>query len=293
MVNKADIEEVPIAKDPITRLVPWIISLLVLLLCLVLTAASSIGTSVQRWQVGMSHRVNIEIPLQHEVDRDRVTGAVSQYLSATPGISRIDIADKTKLYSLFGVSPQQAALYPDFPLPVIIEANLDPEAITGVGDIVAQLQQVSPGVRIETYSQWHDMLLLLRQTLQVIGYIFIMLIAFTVIIMITLITRAGLASHQENISILRLIGASNGYIANKFQNHAFRLSARGAITGFALALPISWILNLASIYLGIPEMLRPQVDPVLMLGMVIIPLFVVLLSVCVSRFAVLRTLNCD
>ncbi|WP_010302510.1 cell division protein FtsX [Candidatus Odyssella thessalonicensis] len=293
MVNKADIEEVPIAKDPITRLVPWIISLLVLLLCLVLTAASSIGTSVQRWQVGMSHRVNIEIPLQHEVDRDRVTGAVSQYLSATPGISRIEIADKTKLYSLFGVSPQQAALYPDFPLPVIIEANLDPEAITGVGDIVAQLQQVSPGVRIETYSQWHDMLLLLRQTLQVIGYIFIMLIAFTVIIMITLITRAGLASHQENISILRLIGASNGYIANKFQNHAFRLSARGAITGFALALPISWILNLASVYLGIPEMLRPQVDPVLMLGMVIIPLFVVLLSVCVSRFAVLRTLNCD
>ncbi|MBW8309017.1 MAG: hypothetical protein K0M45_05195 [Candidatus Paracaedibacteraceae bacterium] len=293
MANKVDIEEVPITRDPITRLVPWIIALLVLLLCLVLTGASSIGVSVQRWQVGMSHRVNIEIPLQHEIDRDRITAAIAQYLTTTPGISRIDIADKVKLYGMFGVTPQQAALYPDFPLPVMIEANLDSETGTNVSEIITQLQQVSPGVRIETYTQWHEMLLLLRKTLQIIGYIFVMLIAITVIVMISLITKAGLSAHQESISILRLIGASNGYIASKFQNHAFKLSARGAIIGFGLALPISWVFSLSSVYLGVPDMLRPQVDPVLMLGMVIVPLFVVLLSICVSRFAVFRTLSSD
>lgn len=293
MADRIDIDEVPITKDPITRLVPWIIALLVFLLCLVLAGASSIGASVQRWQVGMSQRVNIEIPLQHEVERDRVTAAVAQYLSTHPGVSRIDVADKAKLYSVFGVTPQQAALYPDFALPVMIEANLNQAEGANVSEIIVQLQQVSPGVRVETYAQWHDMLSLLRQSLQVIGYIFVMLIAFTVIVMISLITRAGLASHQESISVLRLIGASNGYIASKFQNHAFRLSTRGAVIGFALALPVSWILNLSSVYLGVPDMLRPQVDPVLMLGMVIVPLFVIFLSICVSRFAVLRTLSSD
>ncbi|AIK96007.1 cell division protein FtsX [Candidatus Odyssella acanthamoebae] len=293
MANKVDIEEVPITKDPITRLVPWIIALLVFLLCLVLTGASSIGVAVQRWQIGMSHRINIEIPLQHEIDRDRITAAVAQYLTTTPGVSHIDIADKTKLYGLFGVTPQQAALYPDFPLPVMIEANLNSETGATVSEIITQLQQVSPGVRIEAYTQWHEMLLLLRKTLQIIGYIFIMLIAITVIIMISLITKAGLSAHQESISILRLIGASNGYIASKFQNHAFKLSVRGAIIGFGLALPISWVFNLSSVYLGVPDLLRPQMDPVLMLGMVIVPLFVVFLSVCVSRFAVLRTLSSD
>ncbi len=293
MAERDNIEEVPITKDPMTRLVPWIIALLVFLLCLVLVGASSIGVSVQRWQVGISHRVTIEIPLQHELDRDRITTAVAQYLQTNPAVEHIEIADKTRLFSIFGVSAQQALQYPDYILPVLIEANLKPEQPGAVSEIMTQLQQVSPGVRIETYSQWHDMLQLLRQSLQIIGYIFVMLIAFTVIIMISLITKAGLASHNESISILRLIGASNGYIATKFQNHAFRLSTKGAIIGFVLALPVTWLLNLASVYLGVPELLRPQIDPVLMLAMVIVPLFVVLLSICVSRFAVLRTLSAD
>lgn len=293
MAERDNIEEVPITKDPMTRLVPWIIALLVFLLCLVLVGASSIGVSVQRWQVGISHRVTIEIPLQHELDRDRITTAVAQYLQTNPAVEHIEIADKTRLFSIFGVSAQQALQYPDYILPVLIEANLKPEQPGAVSEVMTQLQQVSPGVRIETYSQWHDMLQLLRQSLQIIGYIFVMLIAFTVIIMISLITKAGLASHNESISILRLIGASNGYIATKFQNHAFRLSTKGAIIGFVLALPVTWLLNLASVYLGVPELLRPQIDPVLMLAMVIVPLFVVLLSICVSRFAVLRTLSAD
>lgn len=293
MAERYNIEEVPITKDPMTRLVPWIIALLVFLLCLVLVGASSIGVSVQRWQVGISHRVTIEIPLQHELDRDRITTAVAQYLQTNPAVEHIEIADKTRLFSIFGVSAQQALQYPDYILPVLIEANLKPEQPGAVSEVMTQLQQVSPGVRIETYSQWHDMLQLLRQSLQIIGYIFVMLIAFTVIIMISLITKAGLASHNESISILRLIGASNGYIATKFQNHAFRLSTKGAIIGFVLALPVTWLLNLASVYLGVPELLRPQIDPVLMLAMVIVPLFVVLLSICVSRFAVLRTLSAD
>lgn len=293
MAERTDIEEVPITKDPMTRIVPWIIALLVFLLCLVLVGASSIGTSVHRWQLGISHRITIEIPLQHELDRDRITTAVAQYLQVNPAIEHIEVADKTRLFSIFGVTPQQAIQYPDYILPILIEADLKQNQVDSVSNILSQLQQVSPGVRIETYGQWHDMLQLLRKSLQIIGYIFVMLIAFTVIVMITLITKAGLAAHHESISILRLIGASNGYIATKFQNHAFRLSTRGAIMGFVLAIPVTWLLNLASVSLGVPEMLRPQIDPILMLAMAIVPLFVVLLSICVSRFAVLRTLSVD
>ena len=293
MAERTDIEEVPITKDPMTRIVPWIIALLVFLLCLVLVGASSIGTSVHRWQVGISHRITIEIPLQHELDRDRITTAVAQYLQVNPAVEHIEVADKTRLFSIFGVTPQQAMQYPDYILPILIEADLKPNQSDAVSGILTQLQQASPGVRIETYGQWHDMLQLLRQSLQIIGYIFVMLIAFTVIVMITLITKAGLAAHHESISILRLIGASNGYIATKFQNHAFKLSTRGAIMGFVLAIPVAWLLNLASVTLGVPEMLRPQIDPVLMLAMLIVPLFVVLLSICVSRFAVLRTLSVE
>lgn len=285
------IEEIPISKDPVTRVVPWIVGLLVFLLCLVLSGASAIGVSMYKWQLGISHRLTVEVPLQHEIDRDRITAAVSSYLRSNPGLTTVDIADKTKLYSIFGVPIQQAELYNEFPLPVIIEVTLNPSYPINVNEITTQLQKFTPGVRIETYAQWYDMLTVLQKSLQLIAYAFVMLIALTVIVVISLVTRAGLASHQENINILRLIGASNSYVAKKFQNHAFRLSTRGAIVGFTLALPITWLLNLAIVYLGVPDMIRPQFDLHLIAMLLIVPLFVVLLSVCVSRFAVLKSLR--
>lgn len=285
------IEEIPISKDPVTKVVPWIVGLLVFLLCLVLAGASAIGVSMYKWQVGMSHRLTVEVPLQHEIDRDRITSAVSNYLRSNPGLVSVDIADKTKLYTIFGVPIQQAELYNDFPLPVIIDVNLNPDQPANVNEIIAQLQKFTPGVRVETYTQWYDMLTILQKSMQLIAYAFVVLIALTVIVVITLVTRAGLSAHQENINILRLIGASNSYVARKFQTHAFRLSTRGAIVGFALALPITWLLNLAIVYLGVPDIIKPQFDFYLLAMLLIVPLFVVLLSVCVSRFAVLKSLK--
>jgi len=168
---------------------------------------------------------------------------------------------------------------------------LNPDQPANVNEIIAQLQKFTPGVRVETYTQWYDMLTILQKSMQLIAYAFVILIALTIIVVITLVTRAGLSAHQENINILRLIGASNSYVARKFQTHAFRLSTRGAIVGFALALPITWLLNLAIVYLGVPDMIKPQFDFYLLAMLLIVPLFVVLLSVCVSRFAVLKSLK--
>lgn len=283
------IEEIPISKDSVSGLVPWVVGLLVFLLCLVLSGASAIGVSMHKWQVGMGHRFTIEIPLQHEIDRDRITTAISTYLRSNPGLSTVDIPDKDKLYAIFGVTPQQEQAA-EIPLPVLIEANLNPDQPANIQEIVTHLQSFTPGVRMETYTQWYDTLSILQKSMQLIAYAFIMLIALTVIIVITLVTRAGLASHRENITILQFIGASNSYVARKFQTHAFWLSTRGAIVGFLIALPTIWFLNKGIVYMGVPDMIQPQFDLSLLLVLTIVPLFVVLLSVCVSRFAVLRSL---
>lgn len=289
--KKFTIEEVPVSKDPMTKLIPWIVALLVFLLCLVLSGASSLGVSMHKWQVGMSHRITMEIPLQHEIDRDRITASVSDYLKSNPGLVNVEIADKTKLYNLFGVPLQQADQYQNFPLPVMVDVTLNPENPANVNEMMAQLKQYTPGVRFETYAQWHNMMHILQRSMQMIAYTFIMLIVLTVIVVITLVTKAGLLAHQESIAILRLIGASNSYVARKFQVNAFRLSLRGAIIGFCLALPMIWLLNLAVVYLDASEMFHPQYDFYILFLLPIVPLFVVLLSVCVSRLAALKTLS--
>lgn len=294
MDDNSIIEEVPIAKDSVTRLIPWIVALLVFLLCLILSGASSLGVSIHKWQTSMSQRVTVEIPLQHELDRDRITSSVVAYLKTNPAIASLKVADKQKLYSLFGVNAPNkhtADSYQDLPLPVIIDLTLHPESKANTQEMVAQLQNYTPGVRFETYTQWYDMLHLLQKSMQMVTYTFIMLIIFAVVIVITLVTKSGLLAHQESINILRLIGASNSYVAKKFQTNAFYLSSRGALIGFALAIPVTWILNSALGYFGGGEVLELQYDLYVLLMLPIVPLFVVLLSVCVSRFAVLKTLS--
>lgn len=287
--NKEVIEEVPISKDSTTKLVPWIVALLVFLLCLVLSGASSLGVSVHKWQTGMSQRVTVEIPLRHELDRERITTSVVGYLKSNPGIAKIKIANKEKLMAVFGIVPEEVN---SVPLPVMLDLTLHPTHSANTQEMVAQLQNVTPGVRFETYTQWYDMLNILQKSLQLIAYTFVMLIMVAVVILITLVTKSGLLAHQESINILRLIGASNSYVAKKFQRHAFVLSLKGALIGFVFALPITALLNAAITYFGGGgDMLELQYDIIMLFILPIVPLFVVLLSVCVSRFAVLKTLS--
>lgn len=286
--QKEMIEEVPIAKDPITKLVPWIVALLVFLLCLVLSGASSLGVSVHKWQTGMSHRVTVEIPLRHELDRERITASVVGYLKSNPSILNMKVADKEKLMGIFGVESQRSI---DIPLPVLIDLTLHPDSSHNNQEMVVQLQNFTPGVRFETYTQWYDMLNILQKSMQLIAYTFVLLIMIAVVIVITLVTKSGLLAHQESINILRLIGASNSYVAKKFQKNAFILSSKGALIGFILALPVTAFLNSAISYFGGPDLFEFQHDIVMLFILPLIPLFVVLLSVCVSRFAVLKTLS--
>lgn len=291
VVLSPTIEEIPITKDSISGTVPWVVGLLVFLLCLVLSGASAIGVSMYKWQIGMGHKISVEIPLQHEIDRDRITSGVSDYLRAFPGVTSVDAQNKESLQGIFGVSESTMDPQMDIPLPVMIEVGFDPAQPANIKEIIAQLQNFTPGVRVEAYTQWHDMVSILQRSTQLIAYAFIMLIALTVITVVTLVTRAGLISHRENITILQLIGASNSYVAKKFQNHALLLSVRGASIGFILALPVIWLLNMGMVYLGVPDLIKPQFDLSLLGILAVVPLFVVLLSVCVSRFAVLRALS--
>jgi cell division transport system permease protein len=130
----------------------------------------------------------------------------------------------------------------------------------------------------------------LRLSLEVIAYLFIGLIALTVMITITLITRSSLATHASVIDVLRLIGANNRYIALKFQKRAFWLALTGGLWGALIALPILFSLNWLSVWLGVPDVLKPTLSWMLLGIILALPFVVGGMSLIVARFSVLRTL---
>lgn len=288
--SQQDIDEIPINQDAMTRYVSWIMALLVYLLCLVLAGAASISSSLQQWQTGVNHRLTVEIPLQHELDRDRIVPTVMGLLKTMPGVVSAHTLDQSSAMHLlqpwFG--QKDAGVLPS---PAFIDVNLDPSYTGSVNDVVAQLYRVAPNLKIETQHRWKETIAVLRASLQGIAYIFAALIALTVVITISLVTQSGLAAHHNAISILRLIGAQNSYISRKFQSHAFKLSIRGALIGFLASLPTLLLLNFLCIHLGVPEWVKPILDMHLLFIVLSVPATVIILSVCVARFAVFKTLT--
>ncbi len=285
-----DIDEIPINQDSMTRYVSWIMALLVYLLCLVLAGAASISSSLQKWQTGVSHRLTVEIPLQHELDRDRIVPTVVSLLKTLPGVAGAIPLDQSGAMGLW--QPWfKGADRSSNPLPAFVDVDLDPNYKGNINELAGQLYRVAPGVKIETQHRWQETIAVLRASLQGIAYIFAALIALTVVITISLVTQSGLAAHHEAISVLRFIGAQNSYISRKFQSHAMKLSCRGAFIGFLASMPTLIFLNYLCGPLGVPEWVRPTLDINLFLIAIAVPATVIVLSVCVARFAVFKTLS--
>jgi cell division transport system permease protein len=153
------------------------------------------------------------------------------------------------------------------------------------------LRQISQEIRIEEHSHWQHMHENLRLSLEVMAYLFIGLIAATVMVTITLITRSSLATHASIIDVLRLVGANNSYIAQKFQRRAFWLALKGGFWGVAIALPTIFFLNWLSLHLGVSEALKPTLTFSLLLAIVTLPFLVGCISLVAARLSVLRTLS--
>ena len=54
-------------------------------------------------------------------------------------------------------------------------------------------------------------------------------------VVVAAITRMSLDLHQATVDLLRLMGASEGYVGRQFEQHALANALRGSLAGFAAA----------------------------------------------------------
>jgi cell division transport system permease protein len=285
------IDDIPVGQDVGSSYVCWIVGLMAFLLSLVFVGSISLSTSLNQWNLGSAGRLTIELPLHNTPNPEALIQNVMSTLQKVPGITQIRLVDNQEVLKLIQPWVGQVNLLQDLTLPALIDVDIKPEREVSVADLTSLLQQFAPGVRIEEHSHWQYMLEKLRLSLEVIGYLFISLIAATVMVTITLITRSSLATHASIINVLRLVGANNSYIARKFQIRAFWLSLKGGTWGVIIALPTIFLLNWLSLHLGVSEALKPNLNFSILLAIFLLPLVMGIISLIAARFSVLRTLS--
>ena len=202
------------------------------------------GRLADRWsgELARTSTVRISAPegqVQAQLD------AVVNVLETTTGIAaaRVMTDDEQRrlLEPWFG---------PDLPLenlPIprlveVLEADEGPD----MEGLRLRLSAEAPGAVLDDHTRWRRPLVAAANRLRSLGAIAILLIAGSTTAMITLATQSALAANGQVISVLRLVGARDVYIARAFVRRFTMRALLGAMIGTALGMVAIFFLPSAA-----------------------------------------------
>ncbi|RBI74107.1 cell division protein FtsX [Roseovarius sp. TE539] len=200
----------------------------------VFALALSLATSrlADRWgeELARSSTLRISAP---EGQMTEQTAAALRVLESTPGIASARVLEKEE---------QRALLEPWFgpdlpvdslPIPRLIEVIEEGEGYDASG-LRLRLSEEVPGAVLDDHTRWRRPLVEAADRLRLLGWLSLALIGGTMGAMITLAANAALAANSQVISVLRLVGARDSYIARAFERRFTLRALIGASGGMVL-----------------------------------------------------------
>jgi len=190
------------------------------------------GRLADRWQEALSNTATIRIsapPDQIEAQ----TRAVLTLLSTTPGVGEAralsDVEQRGLLEPWFG---------PDLPVDSLALPQLVEFASVGQGydaqGLRLRLQAEAPGAVLDDHTRWRRPLAVAAERLRLLGWLSLALIGGAMAAMITLAANAALAANAQVIRVLRLVGATDGFIAGAFVRRFTLRALAGSLAGVTL-----------------------------------------------------------
>ena len=208
--------------------------LAVFALALVLTA----GRIAERWgqELARAATVRISAPVGEGAAQ---TAAALKVLETTLGVASA---------RALSAEEQSALLEPWFgpdlpvdqlPVPQLIEVIEDDTGFDAAG-LRLRLSAEVPAAVLDDHSRWRAPLVEAASRLRLLGWVSLALIGATAAAMVTLAAHGALAANARVIAVLRLVGATDGYIASafvrRFTLRALAGAALGTVAGIAAVL---------------------------------------------------------
>ncbi len=187
------------------------------------------GRLADRWSQALEQTATVRLSAPPD-QIDLQTQAVLNVLSTTPGIATAramtDDEQRDLLAPWFGPDLPIDTL----PLPRLIEITETSAGYDGEG-LRQRLTAEAPGAVLDDHSRWRKPLAVAASRLRVLGATSAVLIAAATAAMITLAANAALAANTQVITVLRLVGALDSYIAGAFVRRFTLRAMAGALIG--------------------------------------------------------------
>jgi cell division transport system permease protein len=192
------------------------------------------GRLADRWSAALAESSTIRLSAP-EAEIEAQTWAVLTVLEQTPGVDSAralsDDEQRALLEPWFGPDLPLG----DLPVPRLIEVIETPEGYDAAG-LRQRLAAEAPGAVLDDHTRWRAPLVAAADRLRLLGWVSLVLILGSTAVMITLAAQAALASNEQVIRVMRLVGARDTYIARAFVRRFTRRALTGSAVGTVLGM---------------------------------------------------------
>ena len=245
------------------------------------------GRLADRWSdaLARSSTIRISAPL---AEMEAQTWAVLTVLEQTQGVESARAMTEEEQREL--LEPWFGPDLPvdDLPVPRLIEIIETPEGFDSEG-LRLRLSAEAPGAVLDDHTRWREPLVGAAERLRLLGLVSLVLILGSTAAMITLAAQAALASNEQVLRVLRLVGARDSYIARAFVRRFTLRALTGAAVGMALGMLAVFFLPSAAPEAGFLSGLG--FHGVGWLAPLVIPILAAFTAFWATRIAAIRTLK--
>jgi cell division transport system permease protein len=218
-------------QDTTLAYLPLVIAFLTVLSVCMTHSAAYIKHVTLSGSEALQQRLHLHLP--NDVSEDAITHIYGELkkLDAIESVERISRKEmRGFLGSWLGM---EGTIADDFPLPIILDITLRPEAprVRVQKQLQTYLTRNVDGALLESYDDsiaaFNQSSRLVKTGIYILG--FVVMISTTLIVVI--VSRINLGVHKRHIEILHELGASDAYINRQFIKRSAMISLQGVLLG--------------------------------------------------------------
>ena len=194
------------------------------------------GRLATSWEAELANTSTIRITAPAE-ERAAQTDLVMRILESTAGVAFARALTPEEQQELlapwFGADFDLAAL----PVPQLVEVIHEDTGFDAEG-LRLRLAAEVPAAALDTHDAWRGPLVAAANRLRSLGWVSALLLGLSTAAMVTLAAQSSLAANAQVIAVLRLVGATDHFIARAFVRRFTLRALGGAAVGTALGMVI-------------------------------------------------------
>ncbi len=210
-----------------------VVSAMCYLAVLAVIANILINGAVSTWTSDVAKQVTVQIkPVDGENMEVQIENTLA-ILKATNGIISTSVLSNQDSLKLLEPWLGEGSLLGDLPVPRLISVVIDEKNPPDFDILSQRLAKGVKGANLDTHKRWQGQILRTANALKMISLGILALISITTIAIIIFATRAAMASNEEVISVLHLVGAHDNFIAEEVQSRFIIIGLKSGLISVA------------------------------------------------------------